>query len=210
MSEKETEKTPRPQGAAANEASEPVQAESAEVASEAPLAKQNAELAAKLQEYEELVKRQQAEFDNYRKRTLREKEEYLRYAGSDILKDLLGVIDNFDRAVSLKIDESAAGTSKALFDGVQMIRTQLDNLLKKNQVVEVPGPGTPFNPDIHLAIAQEESPDVQEDTVAEVYQRGFSFQEKVLRVATVRVKKPARTHGRAASEASDQPAPASK
>lgn len=196
MSEKETEKSsmngqaggPTP---SASDASAKSAKPSPEPSSEDSLLKENEELLAKLAEYEELVKRQQAEFDNYRKRTLREKEEYLRYAGSDILKDLLGVIDNFDRAVSLKVDESATGTSKALFDGVQMIRTQLENLLKKNQVVEVPGPGTPFNPDIHLAIAQEESPEVQEDTVAEVYQRGFSFQEKVLRVATVRVKKPA-------------------
>ena len=198
MSEKETEKT-----SSINDQA-PVDSAPAEpVGTEGATLKQNEELAAKLQEYEELVKRQQAEFDNYRKRTLREKEDYLRYAGSDILKDLIGVIDNFDRAISLKIDEAATGTSKALFDGVQMIRTQLENLLKKNQVVEVPGPGTPFNPDIHLAIAQEESPDVQEDTVAEVYQRGFSFQEKVLRVATVRVKKPGAS--KPAAEAAAKP-----
>ncbi|MBL8992778.1 MAG: nucleotide exchange factor GrpE, partial [Spirochaetia bacterium] len=111
MSEKETEKT-------SDAPADGGHATAGEVVNEASVLKQNEDLAAKLQEYEELVKRQQAEFDNYRKRTLREKEEYLRYAGSDILKDLLGVIDNFDRAVSLKMDEAPSATSKALFDGV--------------------------------------------------------------------------------------------
>jgi molecular chaperone GrpE len=149
-----------------------------------------ATLTAKIADFEDLAKRQQAEFENYRRRVNKEREELLKYSASDVLKDLLPIVDNFDRALSANATDDAAG-HKALKEGVQMIHSSLYDLLKKHYVQETGGVGTPFQPDLHLAIGSEEAQDVDTETVHEVYQKGYRHHERVLRVATVKVVKPA-------------------
>lgn len=165
------------------------------------LKQQHDELAAKVSDYENLIKRQQAEFENFRRRTLREREDQLRFAGGDVLKDLLSVVDNFDRASDIKADESGQ-TPKAFYDGMMLIRTQLLDLLQKNAVRPIDGTGSAFNPEIHMAIAQESSPDLAVDTVADVFQKGYWHHDRVLRVATVKV-----TKATAPDATADSPAP---
>ncbi|MBN8217951.1 MAG: nucleotide exchange factor GrpE [Spirochaetes bacterium] len=163
------------------------------------LKQQHDELAAKVSDYENLIKRQQAEFENFRRRTLREREDQLRFAGGDVLKDLLSVVDNFDRAAEIQADE-AGNTPKAFHDGMMLIRTQLQDLLQKNAVKPIDGTGSPFNPEIHMAIAQENAPMGKVDTVADVFQKGYWHHDRVLRLATVKVSK-------AAPESVDAPDP---
>lgn len=157
------------------------------------LKQQHDELTAKVVEYEDLLKRSKAEFENYRRRTLKEREDLLRFGGSDVLKDLLPVVDNFDRAAELRPNAETGGddgkNTQSFVDGVLLIRTQFQDLLKKYGVVEIEGSGSAFDPELHMAIAQTENPEAAPDSVAEVFQKGYRHHDKVLRVATVRVNK---------------------
>jgi len=151
------------------------------------LKQQNDEYASKLQEYESIIKRQQAEFENYRKRTLKEKSEYFKYAGFEVFKDLLTTVDDFDRALQTEVKDKA---HKAFLKGFEMIDEQIKNLMKKHQVTEISGTGSEFNPSLHQAISAEEDKEVKTNTVMEVFQKGYLLHDKVLREAKVKIKKP--------------------
>ena len=143
-------------------------------------------LRVKLQEYEEVIKRQQAEFDNFRKRTLKEKEDLHRYSGINILKDLINITDNFERALAVEVSKE----QKSLLEGFSMINNQFKDLLAKNNVTEIDGVGFDFDPNLHQAIQFDEKEGEKKETVAEVYQKGFCMYDKILRPATVKVLKP--------------------
>ena len=147
---------------------------------------QNDENLSKIKEFEETIKRQQAEFENYRKRTLKEKEDLTKEAGEKILKDILDVYDNFERALSVEIDEK----NQSVIEGFKMIGDQIDALLLNHHVSEIDGIGHPFDPNLHQAIQFEEKEDEQKETIGEVYQKGFRLGDKVLRHAKVKVLKP--------------------
>lgn len=169
---------------------EPVSAEEPEVLEET--ATENSEegqaelekLRAEAEEHKQRLLRTQADFDNFRRRTLKEKEELGKYASAKLITELLPVIDNFERALSTTA-ENADLSSYA--KGVEMIFRQLEGILKTEGLTAMEPVGTPFNPEFHQAIMQVESDEYEEGTVVEVVQKGYLLKDKVLRPAMVKV-----------------------
>ncbi len=145
------------------------------------LEKENAEL-------KDQLLRRIADFDNYRKRMIQEKQDAFDYANTNLLKDLLESLDNFDRTV-----EAAASATdpKSIAEGVTMINKSLVSMLEnKYNLVGYGEVGDAFNPDIHEAIGMQEG-DVKEEQLAAVYLKGYKLKDRVIRHAKVMVVKPA-------------------
>ncbi len=126
-----------------------------------------------------------ADFDNYRKRSEKEKEAQKRYAVSDTLKDFLPVADNLERALA------SAGSVDELKKGVDMILRQLGETMKRWGVVPVKAVGEPFDPAVHEAVAREDSSEIDVPTVTGELQRGYMIHDRLLRPAMVSVAMPA-------------------
>ena len=146
--------------------------------------------------------RRHADFENFRKRMAREKEEAITFANQMLLLDLVAVIDDFERAI-----QSAEGSSDftAFHGGVVMIEKQMTTMLaNKWGLTRYDSEGQPFDPNRHQALATEESPEVKAPIVAEDYQRGYLFHERVLRPARVRVTQPAASEAPGEAEGSKE------
>lgn len=142
------------------------------------------------QHWERLV-RLSADFDNYKKRAARERQDAIRYANESLLEKLVPVIDNFGMA--LAATEGAQGASvDSLKTGVQMIYGQLKNIIEEAGLEEIDAAGKPFDPNLHEAVSQQESAEVPEGHVLQQLRKGYKLRERLLRPATVIVaKKPA-------------------
>ncbi|MDH4229212.1 MAG: nucleotide exchange factor GrpE [Nitrospirota bacterium] len=127
-----------------------------------------------------------AEFENYKKRIARENEDFRKYANEALLRDLLGVVDDLDRAIGHGRAEDGGGK---LLEGVEMIRKQFGDILEKFGVTPVPALGVPFDPAVHQAVSQVESSDHADGAVAEEFRKGYFFHQRVLRPAMVVVAK---------------------
>lgn len=143
-----------------------------------------AELAAASEEVDRL-RRAAAEFDNLRKRAERERLESRWNTAAGPLREFLGVVDNLDRALQA---EASADDLRA---GVEMIRRQMADLLRRFAVEPVEGVNAPFDPNVHQAVAREESAEVEEPTVVQELQTGYMMESRLLRAAMVRVAVPA-------------------
>lgn len=143
------------------------------------------ELECKIQENEQRLLRLQADFDNYKKRVIKEKNDIYKYAAEDIVSEILPVLDNFERAlVSIKeIEENNDG----YIQGVEMVFQQLTQVLIKEGVEEIPALGETFDPNFHHAVAQENKEDYEDNTIIDVLQKGYKLKEKVIRPSMVRV-----------------------
>jgi molecular chaperone GrpE len=130
--------------------------------------------------------RQAADKENLRKRLEKEKQDYYQYALSELLLEILGVIDNFERAMESK----GKTKSKSLHEGVEMTHKQLLDILKKHGVTAVDHNEKTFNPHLHQAFMSEESEEVSEPTVAEVFQQGYTLHDRLLRPSLVKVLTP--------------------
>jgi molecular chaperone GrpE len=126
-----------------------------------------------------------ADFDNFRKRSERERQEQRRYALLEPLRELLTVADNLDLALS------AQGSAEDLKRGVEMIHRQMQELLRRFGAVEVPAVGQPFDPTVHEAVAREESAEVKAPTVVAELRRGYKMHDRLLRPSMVKVAVPA-------------------
>ena len=129
-----------------------------------------------------------ADMENLRRRTEKEKADLFKFGHEEIMKDLLSVIDSFDKACPEgDLDESVSVASYA--EGVRMTRKQLLDVLEKHGLVEVRSKGA-FDPNIHQAITRIESTEVKEDTVQQVFAKGYSLNERLIRPAMVSVEVP--------------------
>lgn len=144
------------------------------------LAADLAEREKQLQEAGERVKRLQADFDNFRRRTRQEKEEISVVVAQSLIKDLLPLLDNFERAL-------AAAESSSLKDGVEMISKQLAEILEKNGLEVIQAVGEKFDPNFHEAIMRVADETKEDDTVAEELQKGYSVRGRVIRPSMVKV-----------------------
>jgi molecular chaperone GrpE len=134
--------------------------------------------------------RKQADFENFRKRMQREKQESIKYANTDLLQDLVAIIDDFERAIKSS-EESRDFDS--FHSGIQLIERQLVNMLEnKYGLTRIESEGEEFDPQKHEAIAMVESPEHDVQTVIEDYQKGYMINDRVLRHAKVRVAVPAK------------------
>jgi len=129
------------------------------------------------QELKEVLQRLQAEFENFKKRTEKEKSAFIQFANKQFIMELLPVLDNFERAMQSTNDE-----------GIKLIYNQLLEILKKHNVNEIDAIGKQFDPKLHEALLQEAS-DKEPNTVLEVLQKGYIVGDAVLRSAKVKVSK---------------------
>lgn len=125
-----------------------------------------------------------ADFDNYRKRSERERQESRKYALAEPMRDFLEIVDNLDLALA------AAGSADDLKRGVQMIHRQMLDLLRRHGVKEIEALGQPFDPSLHEAVSREEDPTVKEPTVTGEMRRGYRIHDRLLRPAMVKVSVP--------------------
>lgn len=147
----------------------------------AELEKENADL-------KDQLLRRAADFDNYRKRMIKEKQDAFDYANAALLGDLLDSLDNFDRTIEAAKD---AKDAKSIADGIKMINKGLVKMLEdKYGLVGYGKEGDEFNPDEHEAIGRMEDEKAKKETLAQVYLKGYKLKEKVIRHAKVMVKVP--------------------
>jgi molecular chaperone GrpE len=129
--------------------------------------------------------RQTAEIENFKKRALRDKEDAIRYANETLVKELLPIVDNLERAVS----HAKGGNGESLVEGVEMTLKGLFDALGKYGVSQIAAVGQSFNPQLHEALAQVETDGGAPNTVLEEHQKGYLLKDRLLRPALVTVAK---------------------
>ena len=149
-----------------------------------PLAPEIAQAIEERDQLRDRLLRTQAEFDNYRKRVERERREQADQAVVDLLQELLLVVDDFDRALTVGGDEGGAYRK-----GVELIHGKLHDLLRKQGVTAMDVLGADFDPNVHMAVVHEESPEHREGEVIGELQKGYMLHDRLLRPAMVKVAK---------------------
>ncbi len=149
---------------------------------------QVAGLEAAAEKHTDRVARLQADFENHRRRSLKERQEILQYAHQNVVKDLLVVVDNLDRAVE-HAERSGGADFEGMLQGVELVRRELHGVLVKQGVSEIDAKGVAFDPNLHEAMAQTEDPETPPGHVAMVLQRGYRLHDRLLRPARVMVAK---------------------
>jgi molecular chaperone GrpE len=168
--------------AAKEEQAEAIQAD--EPTDEASEGSELEELRKQVDENQQRYLRVQADFDNFRRRSRQEKEDFAKYASLKLIEQLLPVVDNFERALSSSKDTK---DFEALVKGLDMTFRQLENLLVQEGLSPIEAVGQPFNPEYHQAIMQVESEEHEEGIVVEEIQKGYILKDKVVRPAMVKV-----------------------
>lgn len=138
-------------------------------------------LKAERDELKELLLRRQAEFDNFRKRTEKERSDFLQYAGMELVRDMLPILDDFDRA--RKVEAGNPEYAK----GVEMIYSRMYETLKKVGMEPIEAEGKHFDPHLHQAVERVETKDAEDGTILGEFQRGYLFKGKLLRPSMVKV-----------------------
>jgi len=152
-----------------------------------PQAEANGEdLAGQVADLKERALRQAAELENYKKRTEREKAEFFKRANEGLVKDLLPVLDNLERALESASESPEADT---LAKGVEMVHAELLKTLERHGLEPIEALGQPFDPELHEAMMQQENPELEDNTVMAEAQKGYLFQGRLLRPAMVVVSK---------------------
>ena len=125
--------------------------------------------------------RQQAEFDNARKRAVREQQDFREFAAADVIKSILPTLDSFERALK------AGGNASDFRSGIELIYRQFQDALQKIGVQPIVAAGQPFDPRIHEAVEMVDTTEVPDHYVLEELQRGYKYKDRLLRPAMVRV-----------------------
>ncbi|EKU70732.1 hypothetical protein HMPREF9161_01778 [Selenomonas sp. F0473] len=141
-----------------------------------------AALEAELKEKSDRILRLQADFENFRRRTAKEKEELTAVITQNMLGDLLPLLDNFERAMAVEQTDG-----EAFRKGVEMIFTQLREVLEKNGLEQIEAEGRPFDPNVHQAVMRVENPDIADGTVTQELQKGYRVKGRVIRPSMVQV-----------------------
>ncbi len=148
----------------------------------APVEDKAAALEAELKEKSDRILRLQADFENFRRRTAKEKEELAAVITQNILGDLLPLLDNFERAMAVEQSDG-----EALQKGVEMIFTQLREVLDKHGLQSIEAEGQTFDPNFHQAVMRVEDSDAPDGTITQVLQKGYQAKGRVIRPAMVQV-----------------------
>ncbi len=139
-------------------------------------------LQADLDRFRDLALRSQADFENYKKRCAREKEEAIKYANSSLLERLVAIVDNFELGLSAAREESE---SSPIYSGLNLVFKQLNDFLAENGLQPVEAVGQTFDPNLHEAIAHEPSEEFPEGTVIRQLRRGYRLKDRLLRPSSV-------------------------
>ncbi len=147
--------------------------------------------AAKATEHWDSLLRTTADFDNFKKRAARERQEAIKYANEGLLQKLIPILDNFDMALAAAAN-AKEGAAQSLQTGVNMILSQFRNALTETGLEEIDAAGKAFDPNFHEAVSQQETADVPDGQVVQQLRKGYKLRDRLLRPATVIVaKKPA-------------------
>lgn len=138
----------------------------------------------KIDELEDRVKRQMAEFDNFRKRTEKEKTAMFETGAKSVIEKILPVVDNFERGLASVSEEEKDGS---FAQGMQMIYKQLMTELENLDVKPIPAVGEEFNPEFHNAVMQTESEEFESGVIAQELQKGYTYRDSVVRHSMVAV-----------------------
>jgi molecular chaperone GrpE len=138
-------------------------------------------LQADLDRFRDLALRSQADFENYKKRSAREKEEAIKYANSSLLERLVGILDNFELGLAAAKEQ---GSNSPIYSGMVLVQKQLNDLLTENGLQPIEAEGKKFDPNLHEAIAHEPSA-FPEETVIRQTRRGYRLKDRLLRPARV-------------------------
>ena len=139
-------------------------------------------LQADLDRFRDLALRSQADFENYKKRSAREKEEAIKYANSSLLEKLIAIVDNFELGLEAA---RAEGEKSPVFSGMSMVLKQLMDFLADSGLQPIDATGQKFDPNLHEAIAHEPSEKVPEGTVVRQTRRGYRMKDRLLRPSSV-------------------------
>ena len=138
----------------------------------------------KIEELEDKVKRQLAEFENFRNRTEKEKSRMYEFGARDVIEKMLPVVDNFERGLAAIPEEEKGGP---VASGMEMIYKQIMTTLEGLGVTPIDALNKPFDPDFHNAVMHVEDETVEESTVVEEFQKGYIYKENVIRYSMVKV-----------------------
>ncbi|RDY71991.1 nucleotide exchange factor GrpE [Halobacillus trueperi] len=155
--------------------------------SEQTVVEETDELEQLRQEKEEInnrLLRLQADYDNFRRRTQKEKEADRKYRSQSLVEELIPALDNFERALQVEVDGDAA---KNFADGMKMVYDQFKAALEKEGVEEIPAKGEEFDPHMHQAIMQVEDENYESNIVIEELQKGYRLKDRVIRPSMVKV-----------------------
>ncbi len=144
--------------------------------------------AAKAKEHWDTLLRTTADFENFKKRAARERQDAVKFANESLLQKLIPILDTFDMALTAATN-AKEGTAQSLQTGVSMILSQFRNTLTEAGLEEIDAAGKPFDPNFHEAVSQQETVDVPEGHVAQQLRRGYKLKDRLLRPATVIVAK---------------------
>lgn len=169
-----------------NAPAEPEESKGAEATEESLLA----QLQGDLDRFRDLALRSQADFENFRKRAAREKEDAVKYSNASFLERLIPILDNFELGLNAARGDAE---NSPLLAGLDMVAKQLTDFLAASGVEPVNAEGQPFDPNLHEAVAQEESKEVAEGRIVRQLRRGYKLRDRLLRPATVVVSKGAPT-----------------
>ena len=139
-------------------------------------------LQADLNRFRDLALRNQADFENYKKRSAREKEEAIKYANSSLLEKLIAIVDNFELGLEAA---RAEGENSPIFSGMSMVLKQLMDFLRDNGLQPIDATGQKFDPNLHEGIAHEPSDEFPEGTVIRQTRRGYKMKDRLLRPSSV-------------------------
>lgn len=167
---------------------EPVEEQVEEVSQEEILSQKVEELEKANAELKDQMLRRQAELENYRKRLIRDKEEAIQFSNENLIKDLLGFLDNMDRALAAA---KSGGDLEGLIKGFEMTRDQLLSTLDKNWGLKaIESVGNEFDPSLHEACMMAVDESLDKETVLEEFQKGYTLHDRVIRPAKVKIGKP--------------------
>lgn len=128
-----------------------------------------------------------AEFENYKKRAEREKNEFMKYIATEFVTDLLPIMDNLQRAIEADEEANAKGNFNSFREGIKLIYKQLQDVLTQRGVTQIEAVGKPFDPNVHGAVMQTPSDKYPENTVATELQKGYMLHDRVIRASMVSV-----------------------
>ena len=135
----------------------------------------------------DLLLRKQAEFDNFRKRVTKEKEELRLSAQAAVIEKVLNIVDAFEKGLSSLEQESEESALESYRQGYELMFEEFKSVLKKFNVTEIPGSGTCFDPNVHEAVVREVTTEYDEGEILEEYRKGYMIKDRLLRPAQVKV-----------------------
>lgn len=171
-------------GEAAAGNAENAQPEEAKPEEPQPEEPQKDEKDAKIEELQNRLMRLQADFENFRRRNAAEREQLSTFVTADVVGKFLKVLDNFERA-----EQSVKTTNdmSAIVAGMEKIKRQFEQAFKELEVEEIPAEGQKFNPELHEAVMRGQNPDLEDESIEQVFEKGYRLRNKIIRHSKVKV-----------------------